>query len=98
MNWIEETGFKIGLFLAGLVGAATSLLKPHKLSIYQRVFTILAGGGAAIYLTPVFIAPVENFHEIGHSGELASAYLIGYSGLKSIELAIVQVKKFFKKR
>lgn len=96
MNVFEETGVKVGFFVAGCLGALSSFLKPQKLSRWQRALTFFSGGFSAMYLTPILIMPLEAVHEIGYSGELGAAYLVGYSGLKSIELAIVQIKKRFK--
>lgn len=96
-NWqeiIEETGIKIGLFIAGCVGAIVSFLKPKKLTLPERILTVLAGGFTAMYVTPVAVGLIK----IGDSGSFFLAYCIGYMGLKSIELAITELKKRFSKK
>jgi len=98
MSWVEETGWKLGIFLAGCAGAVASFLNPQKLKWYERMLTIFVGGISAMYITPFTVSVVSGFHDVSSSAQLFLGFLIGYSGLKSIELAIVEVKKRFKKK
>jgi hypothetical protein len=97
MNWVEETGIKVGFFIAGCAGALVSFLKPQELSWKERVLTFVAGGLSAMYLTPVTIMGIESVRPISPSAEFAVAFLIGYSGLKGIEFTIAKIKDRFKK-
>lgn len=98
MNFVEEIGFKLGIFLAGCAGAVASFLNPQKLTWYERALTIFVGGLSAMYITPFTVQVVAVLHNVGSSAQLFIGFLIGYSGLKSIELAIVEIKKRFKKK
>jgi len=98
MNLAEEIGFKLGIFLAGCAGAVASFLNPQELKWYERALTIFVGGVSAMYITPFAVTVVDVLHKVNPSAQLFLGFLIGYSGLKSIELAIVQVKKRFKRK
>jgi|TARA_R110000851_G_scaffold267356_1_gene419838 hypothetical protein len=100
MSWdfADEIGFKLGVFLSGCAGAVASFLNPQKLSWYERALTIFVGGLSAMYITPFTVSIFSNMHDVSLSAQLFLGFLIGYSGLKSIELAIVEVKKRFKKK
>ena len=97
MNWYEETGLKIGLFVAGAVGSVASFLKPQKLNLKQRILTVFSGGMSAMYLTPIIISPVEAVREMSQEWVLGVGFLVGYSGLKAIELTIAKFKDKYKK-
>lgn len=90
---VEETGIKIGLFVAGCFGALVSFLKPKKLAPWERFLTVLAGGVTSMYLTPFAISAVAFFVKLGANATFCIAFLVGYSGLKSIEITIFELKK-----
>ena len=98
MNWLEETGFRLGIFLAGCAGAVASFLNPQKLTWYERALTIFVGGVSAMYITPFTVGILAVLHGVSSSAQLFIGFLIGYSGLKSIELAIVEIKKRFRNK
>jgi hypothetical protein len=98
MNFFEETGFKIGLFFAGAVGSVVSFLRPQDLNWKQRVLTIFSGGMSSMYLTPIIISPIESIREMSQEWMLGAAFLVGYSGLKAIELSITKIKTFFNRK
>lgn len=98
MNWFEDIGLKIGDFLAGCAGAfvsLVSLLQPKKLKWNERLLIFVAGGLSAMYIAPFVTGLVESIRPLGSSAEFFMAYLVGYSGLKSTELAISELKKRF---
>ena len=97
MSAWEELGWKFGIFMSGCAGAVASFMHPQKLKWHERALTIFVGGLSAMYITPFAVSVVGILHDVGSSAQLFLGFLIGYSGLKSIEVAIVQVKKRFKK-
>lgn len=97
MNWFEETGIKVGLFAAGAIGSIASFLKPQKLNWKQRLLTVFSGGMSSMYLTPILISPIEAVREMSQEWILGIGFLVGYSGLKAIELAIAKLKSKFNK-
>ena len=75
-----------------------NILNPQKLSWYERGLTIFVGGLSAMYMTPFTVSVFSNLHDVSVSAQLFLGFLIGYSGLKSIEVAIVEIKKRFNKK
>ena len=70
MNWLEETGFKVGIFVAGCAGAVASFLNPQKLKWHERLLTIFVGGISAMYITPAATSVIDAVHKIGVNGQL----------------------------
>jgi len=97
MNFFEETGVKVGLFMAGAIGSVVSFLRPQDLNWRQRALTIFSGGMSSMYLTPIIISPIESVREMSQEWTLGTAFLVGYSGLKAIELTISKIRDKFKK-
>lgn len=93
-EWWREILIKIGFFIIGCLGAVVSFLKPKKLSLALRLLTIAAGGLNAYFITPV----VMEFFHLGPSGASLTAYIIGFMGLKSVELTIDEMKSRFGKK
>ena len=87
-DWIYA---KLALFFAGCAGAFVSLNKERKLTFLQRVSSIVSGGLIAHFITPVTIS----FLKLGEGGLLFMAFIIGFCGFKSVEIAIDEVRKRF---
>jgi hypothetical protein len=83
-------GLEAPAILAGSSGAIASLSKNSKMNRYQKFITVLSGGAAANYLTPI----VESWLNSEPKIMYGVSFLIGYGGLKSVELII---NKFFNK-
>ena len=91
-NWAdfyEQISLKIGVFMAGAAGAFVSFSKHKQLTWLQRLATLACGGFTARYMTPL---ATEFFH-MSENGALFSAFIIGFSGFKSIEAAIDLIRK-----
>jgi hypothetical protein len=93
INFFKIIGFEFALFLAGLLGSFVSQ-KAQKLSIWERLTTIFAGGFIANYISPMFI----NFFKIEEKNTYGVAFIVGYLGVKSIEMVIDYIKERVKNK
>jgi len=88
-----DYGFSIGYAIAGLFGAFAALSKERNLTISQRIFTILSGGATAAYITPLFI---DVFHLNTNGSQYGAAFIVGFSGLKTVEWTIDAIRSRIK--
>lgn len=89
LKWFKAIGFELILFIAGLAGAFVNLSKKESLTLIERITSVICGGLIANYLTPVFI----NFLDASTSISHGIAFILGYSGLKSVEYIIDHIHK-----
>jgi len=89
-NW-EQTligyGIEVGLLVSGFFGALMMVGRRGAQRIWPTVASILAGTACANYLTPVVLhfAPAA----IQESrGKYAAAFVMGFIGLKGLELIV----------
>lgn len=87
LKWI---GIEVPVFIAGSSGAIVFLTKTTKMTKAQQFLTVLAGGLSANYLTPL----VGDWLNLDLKVLYGLAFLLGYSGMKSVELIL---SIFFKK-
>lgn len=90
-DFYEQVIAKLTLFFSGIAGAYVSFTKNRKLTLVQRFLTLTSGGLTAMFITPVAVG----FLKMGDNGMLFTAFIIGYSGFKSVEIAIDEMKKRF---
>lgn len=90
-EFFASLGIQISLLIAGFAGGLVSINKEKKLSLWGKVMVIISGGFIATYITPVFFMLFKFQDERAKYG---IAFVIGYMGLKAIELL---VSKFTKK-
>lgn len=91
-HFFERIGIDLALMLAGLFGGVAFVFKPNEMTISQKLITIVTGILVATYLTPltVYLLNLPNQLSFG------IAFLLGHTGLKSVEFIIKkyeQVKK-----
>ncbi len=89
-EFLESVGIHISLLIAGLAGGLVSINRDKKLSLWGKIMVILSGGLIATYITPVFFMLFSFKDERAKYG---IAFIIGYMGLKSIELIIEKLTK-----
>lgn len=80
-----DFGFDIAVFMAGIAGGIAFLTKSPKLNRIQKFTSVLSGGFAANYLTPV----VGHWFGLNSDTLYGIAFLLGYGGLKSVESVYV---------
>lgn len=82
-EFLEEIGINIGLSVAGFFGSLLMLGKSSAFDLRMTFTSIIAGVAAANYLTPI----VVDILRLGDSEYVLSiAFLIGFMGLKGVEL------------
>ena len=88
MRNLEELGLDIGLLISGLFGAILMISKNATDNIRTTVLSIVGGAASANYLTPVIV----DFVGIKmHKAQFSVAFLMGYLGLKGVELVSYKV-------
>jgi len=81
--FLQEIGIEVIVFIAGLAGGITSLTtKPKNMTRSQQFLSVLAGGFTANYLTPL----TGIWLNLSDNSLYGVAFLLGYSGLKAVEL------------
>lgn len=88
VNWLETSllkyGIDLGLMVAGFFGALILSLRTRSQSIGKAIISILAGTISANYMTPIALNFTPEY--IQNNGKYATAFIMGFIGLKSLEL------------
>jgi hypothetical protein len=93
LNAVEEflikRGIDIGFLISGFFGALLLVSKNSAQRISTTIASILSGAACANYLTPV----VMNYmpESIKLNGKYAVAFIMGFLGLKGLELILTIV-------
>lgn len=82
---LKYIGIEAPVFMAGSSGAIVFLQKKGNMTKMQQFLTVLSGGLSANYLTPL----AGDWFHLDHKVLYGVAFLLGYSGMKSVELIIV---------
>lgn len=83
MKLLETIGIDKVLLLAGIAGGFVSLTsKPKGMTRLQQIGTVISGGLTANYLTPL----VAEWWSGSDHTVYGLAFVLGYSGMKSIEI------------
>ncbi len=90
LELLKHIGIESETFIAGASGAIVFLTNSNEMTKGQKFLTVLAGGLSANYLTPL----VATWLNIDNRALYGIAFILGYSGMKSVE-AIMKV--FFNK-
>ena len=81
---LKYIGIEAQVFMAGASGGIVFLTKNEKMTKTQQFFTVLSGGLSANYLTPL----AGDWFHLDSKLMYGIAFLLGYSGMKSVELLI----------
>lgn len=81
---LKYIGIEAPVFIAGSSGAIVFLQKNRNMTKTQQFLTVLSGGLSANYLTPL----VGDWLNLDQKVLYGVAFLLGYSGMKSVELII----------
>ena len=79
-DYLEHIGINVGLAVSGFFGSLLTVGK-HK-SWQAALVAVLSGMGSANYLTPVVLQFLPN----AESSEHAAAFVLGFLGLRGVEL------------
>jgi hypothetical protein len=90
MNALEafliRYGIDIGFLVSGFFGALLLVSKKSAQRISTTIASILAGTACANYLTPVVMSFLPD--TIKNGGKYATAFIMGFMGLKGLELVL----------
>ena len=86
---LKAGGINVVLFIAGFVGGLSSVDRKNNLTWLQKATSLLSGGFSANYLTPL----IGDWLNLKESSLYGVAFLVGYGGLKFIELAYRKMAK-----
>lgn len=89
IEYLKTYGISTEIFLAGVSGAIVFLTKSSEMSHTQKFLTTLSGGLCANYLTPM----VASWFSLDSNVLYGIAFLLGYSGMKTVELILVLFQK-----
>lgn len=92
-EFFKNIGIESTIFIAGISGSIAFLTKNKKMTVPQKFLTVLSGGLSANYLAP-FMADLLHMDK-GFIGGFA--FIIGYTGLKGVELIITEIYLKYKK-
>lgn len=84
-------GIEIGFLISGFFGALMMVSKNASQKIGTTVASLLAGTACANYLTPVIMNFVPE--KIHGQGKYAVAFMMGFMGLKGLEMVIEKYLK-----
>ena len=91
---LKYMGIEIPIFFSGVSGAIVFLTKNGKMSKVQQFLTILSGGLSANYLTPM----VADLLNLDNKVLYGIAFLLGFSGMKSVEAIVGYFNNKIKKQ
>lgn len=89
-------GIEVGLLISGFFGSLLLVSKNASQKVGSTIASLLAGTACANYLTPVVINFVPE--SARGQGKYAVAFMMGFMGLKGLELMIEKVVKLEKRR
>jgi hypothetical protein len=92
---LKEIGIEIGFIVSGLFGAILMVSKTSANNLKQTILSILSGMASANYLTPLFIEMTNMKDEKIQNG---FAFIIGFLGLKLVELISEKLLKNINKK
>lgn len=88
IEFLKSIGIETPSFIAGMSGGITFLTKRKDMTWFQKFLTVLSGGFTANYLTPM----VAIYMHLDEKTLYGIAFLLGYSGMKSVEVIINKLK------
>jgi len=92
-SFLHKYGIDIGFIVSGFFGALLLASKNKGQRISASIAAILAGTACANYLTPVILNMLPE--NIKTNGKYAVAFMMGYMGLKGLEIAIEMVVQYY---
>ena len=81
---LKDEGLNISLMLAGLFGSLMCMSKDAAFNPGRTIFATIGGAASANYLTPLILQLTKLGQDSTYSH--AIAFLLGFTGLRSIEL------------
>jgi hypothetical protein len=86
---LQDEGLNVPFMLAGLFGSLMCMSRTASFHAGRTFFATIGGAASANYLTPLILEVTKLGHESTYSH--AIAFLLGFTGLRSIELIASKV-------
>ena len=86
---LKDEGINIGLAIAGLFGALLMMSKSAGLNVGRSLLATVGGAASANYVTPLILRITKLENDPTYS--YAIAFLLGFAGLRAIELITSKV-------
>lgn len=80
---LKDEGLNVSFMLAGLLGSLVMMSKTASLNLGRTFLATIGGAASANYLTPLILQVTKLGQDSSYSH--AIAFLLGFTGLKSIE-------------
>lgn len=93
IEFLESLGIKVPLLLSGFAGGLATLDRKEKITWFAKFISLVSGAFSANYLTPV----VGDWISLSHSSMYGLSFLIGYGGLKFIEIIYLELTRKIKR-
>lgn len=87
-------GLEIQLLFAGLMGGFISTSKQKKMKTTDKIVAMISGALIANYVTPI----IADWMNIGENTQYGTAFLMGYMGLKGVEMTIDTIRTKLSKK
>ena len=94
IDFLGQIGINLVLFIAGFVGGLSSVDRRKDFTFWQKMTSLLSGGFSANYLTPV----ISDWLNLRDSTLYGVAFLVGYGGLKFVEIVYIRFSKLTKNK
>lgn len=85
---LKTAGITIEILIAGLFGGLAFASREKKMSFLEKSVSVIVGGAVANYLTPLII----DWIKMSENSQYGIAFILGYTGLKSVEWVIDKFK------
>lgn len=92
IDFLEDIGFEILLFIAGVMGAISNTAN-QKLPKWQRIFAFFSGGAIAVYLGPI----IYIYFNVNENAKYGIGYLLGFSGIEGVKFILVKARELINK-
>ncbi|MDI9256313.1 hypothetical protein [Flavobacterium sedimenticola] len=89
LELLNQLGIETPSFIAGMSGAIAFITKRKDMNWTTRFLTVLSGGFTANYLTPI----TGEWLSLNEKALYGIAFLLGYSGMKSVEVILSRFTK-----
>lgn len=92
IEFIKELGINVGISIAGLFGSLLMIGKRSAQNLRTTIFSMISGVACANYLTPLIL----NLTSVDEKYQFSMAFVLGFLGLKSVEVIIDKLFNFKK--
>jgi hypothetical protein len=86
---LAEIGINVGISVAGLFGSLLMIGKKAAYNLRNTFFSLISGVASANYITPLLIELIG----INQRYQLSIAFVLGFLGLKGVEIISNRVVK-----